>query len=75
MLSAITSPETDCWAKPRDFLSLEIPRAVTTTSSKALDGDKLKFKVDDAPTVADADAYPTKLTTRTSPSHPNRTFY
>tara|TARA_B100000530_G_scaffold298105_1_gene217737 strand:- start:371 stop:535 length:165 start_codon:yes stop_codon:yes gene_type:complete len=49
-------------------LSLEIPSAVTTTSSKALDGERLKFKVDDAPTVADPVEYPTKLTTRTSPS-------
>ena len=68
LLSAITSPPTVCWEKPSDFFSLEIPRAVTTTSSKALDGERLKFKVVDAPTEPDADEYPTKLTTKTSPS-------
>ena len=51
-----------------DFAALVIPSAVTTTSSRELSGDKLKSKVDEAPTVQVADEYPTKLTTNTSPS-------
>lgn len=51
-----------------DFAALVIPSAVTTTSSRELSGDKLKSNVDEAPTVAVADEYPTKLTTNTSPS-------
>jgi hypothetical protein len=48
--------------------ALVIPRAVTTTSSRVLSDAKLKSKVDEAPTVADDEAYPTKLATKTSPS-------
>jgi len=45
------SPATVCCEKPMDFFSLEIPRAVTTTSSKALSATRVTLTVAEDPIV------------------------